>query len=199
MTRRIWSASAVALTMAFAVVFAQAPQSQGPPPGVPADSNTSRIVSPTVVATTMVRTLDGANSLNLMVLWRGANGWFLKPGARGGGGGGRAGTLTARARYAGLDLAAELELQPRVVRIQNNPVTLKPVDANVILVDEVEGPNLRVVTTLKIDPAMTADKQIEPLLKRSAEMVKFLQCDQKLDNPAMQSMVERSCQTVSGK
>jgi hypothetical protein len=202
MKRWISSVSVVAVTVASAIVFAQATRRQGPPPGVPVDSSWSQMVSPTVVATTMVRTLDGANSLNLMVLWRGSNGWFVKPGARGGGGGGRGGsqgTLTASVRYAGLDLLAELDLQPRAVRIQSNPATLQPIDANVILVDEIEGPNLRVVSTLKIDPTMTPDKQIEPLLRRSPEILKFLQCDQKVDNPAIQPLVERSCQSVMGK
>ena len=69
-----------------------------------------------------------------------------------------------------------------------------------VLVDEVDGPNLRVVGTLRIDPTMTTDKQIEPLLKRSPEIVKFLQCDQKINTPSVQSqVVERSCQIVTGK
>jgi len=79
----------------------------------------------------------------------GSNGWFLKSGARGSGGRGSQRTLTARATFAGLDLLAELDLQPRTVRIQGNPVTLTPADTNVILVDEVDGPNLRVLATLK--------------------------------------------------
>jgi len=197
--RRMWSVLAVAVTVASAMVFAQSSQSQGPPPGVPAHSSTSRIISPTVVATTMVRILDGANSLNLMVLWRGSNGWFLKPGARGSSGGQRGGTHYASLRYAEVDLLAEFDVEPRQIRIQSNPATLKPADANVILVDEVDGPNLRVVATLKIDPTMTPDKQIEPLLKSSPEIVKFLQCDQKVENPGIQSMVERICQSVMGK
>jgi len=202
MERWIASVSVVAATVASAIVLAQAPRSQGPPPGVPMGSSTSRMVSATVVATSMVRTLDGASSLNLMVLWRGSNGWFLKPGARGSGGGGRGGsegTLSARVRYAGIDLFVELDLQPRAVRIQGNPATLKPTDANVILVDDVEGPSLRVVSTLKIDPAMTTDQQIEPLLKRSSEIMKFLQCEQKADSLAVQSVVDRTCQSVMGK
>jgi hypothetical protein len=202
MKQRMWNVSVgiVAVTIASAIVFAQAPASQQPPPGVPMDSSASRIVSPTVVATTMVRTLDGANSLSLMVLWRGSNGWFMKSGARGGGGGGGSQrTLTARVRYAGLDLLAELDLQPRAVRIQGNPATLQPFDANVILVDGTDGPNLRVVSTLKIDPAMTPDKQVEPLLKRSSEILAFLQCDQTISDPVVKAMVERSCQSVMGK
>ena len=124
----------------------------------------------------------------------------MKPGARGSGGGGLGATRTARVSYAGLELLAELELQPRAVRIQGKSATLKPADANVILVDEVEGANLRVVATLKIDATMTPDKQIEPLLKRSPELVKFLNCDQKLDIPSVQSqVVERSCQIVMSK
>src|SRR5688572_4741943 len=107
MKRWSWSVLVVALTVARAMVFAQAPQRQGPPPGVPLQSSTSQIVSATVVATTMVRTIDGVSSLNLMVLWRGSNGWFLKSGARGSGGRGSQRTLTARATFAGLDLLAE--------------------------------------------------------------------------------------------
>jgi hypothetical protein len=145
----------------------------------------------------MVQIVDGAASLNLLVLWRGSNGWFMKPGARGSCGGGSGGgsqrSFTARLSYAGLDLLAELDLQPRTVRIQGNPATLKPIDANVILVDDVERSNVRVVATLKIDPAMTSAKQVEPLLKRSPEIVTFLQCDQKAENAAIRSMVERSC------
>jgi hypothetical protein len=149
--------------------------------------------------TTMVRTLDGAGSLNLMVLWRGSNEWFSKTGARGSSGGGNFRTLTARVRYAGIELMTELDLQPRAVRIQGVPATLKPSDANVILVDGVEGPDMRVVSTLKIDPAIAPDKQIEPLFKRSPEILAFLQCDQKASSPAVQMMAERSCQSVVGK
>ena len=194
-----WSVSVVALTVAGAMVFAQAPQRQGPPPGVPLQSSTSGIVSATVVATTMVRTIDGASSLNLLVLWRGSNGWFLKSGARGSGGRGSQRTLIARATFAGLDLLAELDLQPRAVRIQGNPVTLKPADANVILVDEVDGPNPRVVATLRIDPAITSEREIEPLFHRSAELRTFLQCDQKSASASVQVLADRSCQGTIGK
>jgi len=79
MKRRMWKASAAmaAVTVASTIVFAQRPPNQGPPPGIPMDSSWSQIVSATVVATMMVRILDGANSLNLMVLWRGSNATFL--------------------------------------------------------------------------------------------------------------------------
>jgi hypothetical protein len=187
------------MALASAMVFAQAPQRPEPPPGVPAYSSTSRIVSATVVMTSMVRTLDGANSLNLMVLWRGSLEWFSKPGARGGSGGLRSATVYARQRYAGIEIVAELDLDPRAVRIQGIPATLKPSDANVILVDGVDGADLRVVSTLKIDPAIATDRQIEPLFKRSPEILAFLQCDQKASSPAVQMMADRSCQGVMGK
>ena len=198
MERWIWRASVV-MTVASATVFAQAPPREQAPPGVPVESSTSRPVSATVVATTMVRTIDGASALDLMVLWRGSNGWFLKSGARGSGGRGTQQTRSARATFAGLDLLAELDLWPRAVRIQGKPATLKPADANVILVDGVEGPDLRVVSTLKIDPAMTSDRQIEPLFKRSPEVLAFLQCDQKSANGAVQILADRSCQGLIGK
>jgi len=184
----------VVVTVASATVFAQAPRREQAPPGVPMDSSTSRPVSATVVATTMVRTIDGASALNLMVLWRGSNGWFLKSGARSSGGGGTRQALNARATFAGIDLLAELDLQPRAVRIQGKPATLKPADANVILVDGVEGPDLQVVSTLKIDPAIASDREIEPLFKRSPEVLAFLQCDQKSASASVQVLADRSCQ-----
>ena len=197
MKRWIWRVSV--MTVASATVFAQAPPREQAPPGVPMESSASRPVSATVVATTMVRTIDGASALNLMVLWRGSNGWFLKSGARGSGGRGSQRTLTARMSYGDLDLLAELDLQPRAVRIQGKPATLKPADANVILVDGVEGPDLRVVSTLKIDPAMASDREIEPLFKRSPEVLAFLQCDQKSTNASVQMLADRSCQGPMGK
>ena len=192
MKRWMWGVPVVA-TVASTMLLAQARPSYQAPPGVPMDSSSSRPVSATVVATTMVRTIDGASALNLMVLWRGSNGWFLKSGARGSGGGGSQRTLTERVSYGGLELRAELDLQPRAVRIQGKPATLIPADANVILVDGVEGPDLRVVSTLKIDPAMASDRQIEPLFKKSPEVLAFLQCDQKSANASVQILADRSC------
>ena len=192
--KRWMSRISVAVTVASVTVFAQAPPREQAPPGVAMESSTSRPVSATVVATTMVRTTDGVSALNLMVLWRGSNGWFLKAGARGSGGGGTQQTLTARATFAGVALLAELDLQPRAVRIQGKPVILKPADANVILVDGVESPDLRVVSTLKIDPAIVSDRQIEPLFKRAPEVLAFLQCDQKSAIASVQMLEDRSCQ-----
>ena len=178
---------------------AESQQRDLPPPGVAADSSSSRIVSPTVVATVMVRTLNGENSLSLLVLWRGGLGWFLKDGPRGSGGGMRQGSAAARVQYGGLNLTAELRLTPRTVVIQGANGPLDPGDANVILVDKVDGA-LKVVATLKIDPSMATNKQLEPVLKRSPQIVDFLQCDQKLSDPMVQStVVDPICRAVTSK
>lgn len=169
-------------------------------PGVAVESSSSRIVSPTVVATTAVRTIDGSNVLALLILWRGPVEWYSRPGPRSAGGGGRPGVLIARVQYGGLDLQATLDSsQPdRVLKVQGKQVELKPVDANVVLVDHIQDPS-PVVTTLKIDPAMAADKSVEPLLRRSVQIVTFLQCDLKVGSPSIASIVERSCQSIMGK
>jgi hypothetical protein len=157
------------------------------------------MVSPTVVATTIVQILDGVASLKLMVLWRGATGWFVQNGSRrGSGSGGSQGTTTVRTSFGSIDLHAELVDGPRAVRIQGKPVTLNPSDANVVLVDGIGGADLK-VSTLKIDPAMTPDRQVELLLKKSPQIVAFLQCDQKLPGSVIAQVVERSCQIVMGK
>lgn len=167
---------------------------------VPVDSTSQQIVSPTVVATVMARTVSDKDSLTLLVLWRGSLGWYLKPGPRaGGGGGGSQNTLSARVQLGGLNLRAELDLQPRAIRIQGLPVDPKPSDANAILVDEVDSSGPKVVATVKIDPEMATGKQVEPLLKRSAQIVSFLQCDLRLAEARAQSTVDRVCQTVRGK
>jgi hypothetical protein len=51
-----------------------------------------------------------------------------------------------------------------------------------------------VVATLKIDPAITSEQQIEPLFHKSAELLAFLQCDQKSANASVQTLADRSCQ-----
>lgn len=147
----------------------------------------------------MVRTLNGENSLSLLVLWRGGLGWFLRDGPKSGGGGMKQGSVSARLQYGGVNLTAELGLMPRTVVIQGNSILLDPSDANVILVDKVDGA-AKVVATLKIDPSMTANKQLEPVLKRSSQIVDFLQCDQKLSDPMVQSMVvDPICRAVTSK
>lgn len=170
-----------------------------PPPGVASQSGRSRPISPTVVATTMTRTIDGNNSLDLMVLWRGTPEWYLKPGGRSGGGGslGNQGTRYARVQYGGVELRVELLLQPRAVRIQDQAVSLSVPDANVVLVDEADGPNLKVVSTHKVD-AVTKDPDIVPWLKQSPQISSFLQCHMKVSERA-RITVEPICQAVMQK
>jgi hypothetical protein len=78
-------------------------------------------------------------------------------------------------------------------------VSLSPSDANVILVDQIDTSDMKVVASLRVDPAMTADKQLEPLLKQSVQVVTFLQCDQRLADPLVQPAIDRICQSVTGK
>jgi hypothetical protein len=189
-----------AAAVALAVMPTSAGQRETPPPGVPVQSSSSRPVSPTVVATTMTRTIDGNSSLDLMVLWRGTPEWYLKPGARSAGGGGSFGSQSvrqARLEFGGVALRAELQSQPRVVRIQGADVSLTVPDANVILVDEVEGPNLKVTSTLKVD-ALSKDRDILPWLKQAPQVVSFLQCETQVSAPA-KVLVDPICQALIQK
>ena len=188
-----------ALSISAAHVIAQAPQ--GPPPsGAFGDSSSSVPVSATVYATTLVTNVDGGRSLNLLVLWRGTADWFVKGGSGGGGGGGGS-TSVVRAvvRRGGLDLNVELQRQPRLVRIQSKEVSLQPADANVILVDQVDAPELKVAATFRIQPTMTDDRDLVPLLKQSPEIVKFLQCHLKSANASVQMLADRTCSALSEK
>ena len=164
-------------------------------------SSGSRPYSAGVIITTMTnRDPQGVSTLDLLVLWRGTAGWYTKnsgAGHRGGGGGGFNGR-SERLQYAGIDLNIYLARDPRALQIQDKPVTLKPADANVVLVDDVDAPTgPRVVSTLRVDPSMPdGDLHIESVLRRSAEIVAFLKCDDQIDHPMLSAMVKRNCDLV---
>lgn len=168
------------------------------PPGMPMASVTSRPVSATVVATVLWTTTDSASSLNLMVLWRGANGWYLKGDTHGGGGSGSSRGQTARMQYGGLNFTVEFQRQPWVVRIQGKDIVLDPADANVVLVDQVDGPDMKMAGTLHVAPEMANARDVESLLKQSPKLVAFLQCDQKLPDARLQPL-QATCQNLIGR
>jgi hypothetical protein len=171
-----------------------------PPPGANATSSGTRVISP-VALVTWVSTYgnDGIQVLDLIVLWRGSPGWFSRGSGSGTSSGGSAASFHSTIRYGGLELQLEFESKTRVAQIQGNAIQLH--DDNVILVDHVDvtgGPT--VVSTLRVDPELPlADNgypRIEPVLRRSPEIVTFLQCDTRLPDERVRAVIETICRQV---
>lgn len=174
-----------------------------PSPGANATSSGTRVISP-VALVTWVSTYgnDGIQVLDLIVLWRGSPGWFSRGSGSGTSSRGSTASFHSSIRYGGLDLQLEFEPNTRVAQIQGNAIQLR--DDNVILVDNVDvagGPT--VVGTLRVDPepplADNGYPRIEPVLRRSPEIVTFLQCDARLPDERVQAVIETVCRQVLGQ
>ena len=133
---------AIAFTVALAPLDAQPSRL-----GIEATAAGSRVISPAVVETWFATKKPPADSqLVLLVLWRGAPGWFL--------GGDRSGSATwvgdtveqqprtqyrvvrHRSIFGGRTLNVEFDPTARVVQVQNTELALN--DDNVVLVDHVD-------------------------------------------------------------
>ncbi|MEO5739249.1 MAG: hypothetical protein ABIS29_01460 [Vicinamibacterales bacterium] len=157
-------------------------------------------VSPSVMATEMGAVdAAGRGTLQLLILWRGTPGWFLRGGGSSSGGsmgGGLNPTLRSQwISQGGVSLTVRFDPAARKVWIQDKEVWLD--DANVVLVDAVDSPaGPQVVRTLRIDPDYETTMEAAPyaapgrgpqmrpkgvpgqtFIRRSPELIEFLQCD----------------------
>jgi hypothetical protein len=169
-------------------------------------SSTDRVVSATVVASWMSYDsyADGSKT-TLLVLWRGAPGWFLKgEGGAGGGSGGGAGGGGSRAfQYfyrGGFTFTMEYDHEQHTVKILNETFSLKEV--NVVLVDFVgsqAGP--AIVGWRWIEPGApappivpgAAEDPIAGVIRRSDELFDYLRCDLNVSDPLMHAMTTLVC------
>ena len=192
-----------------------------PFPGVSNHSGTAP-VSPSVMATEM-GSVDaaGRGTLQLLILWRGTLGWFLKGGGGSSSSGGSMGAgssaiYTHSISEGGVNLTLRFDPAARKVWIQDTEVALD--DANAVLVDGVDsatGPH--VVRTLRIDPEYETTMEPQPyavpgrglqmrprpvpvqtFIRRSPELIEFLQCDAPLPGlrPYEQKMFDSMCAFV---
>jgi hypothetical protein len=177
-----------------------------------ASTTSTGVVSPSVVATTIVEyPSDARADLQLLVLWRGKPGWFTAgdPDGRSGRSswaGSRTGPRTpymAEARYGSISLGVTLLPETRVATIGPTEVSLG--HDNVILVDRVDLNGGAVVETLYVDPVAvprlerhTPRPFIEPqeFIRRSARLRAYLQCDTTLtglSDKSVQQMMKMLC------
>jgi hypothetical protein len=135
-------------------------------------------VSPSVVATAATR----EGHLVLLVLWRGSPLWHSAGLRSSQGGGDERGRITQTLQYGDRRVALSFDSAARTAIIQGKSATL-PRGTNVLLVDDVDTPSGGGLTkALSID---AADVDLHPrlglaawvpLLRRSREVVEFLQC-----------------------
>ena len=194
--------SAVAASLLWTAVQGPPPPVRMPPPGRTATQSATQPISPVAVMTWVTRHgSDGVHTLDLVVVWRGNPGWFMRGSRRGSSGGGSGDTFRQTIQYGDLELEVAFHTTRRTVDIQGKVVDLG--NANVILVDHVdsaEGP--RVVSTLRIDGEVPADDgraRVEPVLGRSAEVISFLRCDPPMPDGKGQASIDRLCAQVLGK
>jgi hypothetical protein len=182
----------------------------GPPPPLFAprqpSSASNVVLSPAVVAYWQTHDNgDGTGSLDLLILWRGTPGWFLRgDGSSGGGvGGGGFGhwTISHTMTYGDVSVSFDLissspDFDPAttVAQILGSEIGLR--DTNVVLIDGVDSGPPTIVATQHVDPAFTGRDPVAVIVKRSPELFEFLRCDITLPDPNQQAIMSFLCGRV---
>ena len=163
--------------------------------------STSRVVSPTVVASWASHEAVADGSVTtLLVLWRGSPGWFSKGrGGSSGGGSGAGGRGSSAYIYfseGGLTFTMEFDYDKSTVKILNQEISLR--ETNVVLVDFVDSTNGPSIVGYRwVNPAPPDDPPpVDPIgavVKRSPELFEYLRCELSLDDPLMKTMMPIIC------
>ena len=197
------AAVAFAVVAASAISFAQIRGGGG--------SSTSKIVSPTVVASWRAHEnyADGSTT-TLLVLWRGEPGWFTAGGRGSGGGGGGGGSSSSYAyeymTYGGRTFVMQFDDDKKIVKMVNQEISLK--DTNVVLVDFVDSAaGATIVGYRWVEPGPPAPPLVvggaaDPIagvIIRSSELYEYLRCDLKVPDPLMNAMMPVFCGMMRGE
>jgi len=157
-----------------------------------AGAGTTDILSPVAAATYFLRPGDKRPELQLLVIWRGAPGWFAEgPRSMRFRVDGRVGTTTV-VRFGAVELTVAHDPAKKTATIQGRTVEL--LDNNVVLVDEVDRPGGGIVVEkLRVDPSVSDAPGIVSVLRRSSRIVSFLRCDVPMAQKEAQAMVNEVC------
>ena len=171
-------------------------------------SSTARFVSPTVVASWMSRT-HGSTTDTLLVLWRGAPGWFSKTGVAGGSSGGSVLGHSVEDQYfraGGREFRLEFLDDRRVATVLKQEIPLT--QFNVVLIDGVDSPAGPIMIDRRwiepgppLPPAVdgAASDPIAGIVSRSPSLIEFLQCGVPLADRLMNSVVDFVCRRMRGE
>jgi len=148
-------------------------------------------ISPTVVSTYCGHRQDGNEVVDLLVLWRGAPGWFNRAGGRGKGAGSSGNSAYQYAQFGDVSIGIELNGEARTAKVHDEVVSLE--SSNVVLVDGVDEPDHgHIVGTRWIEPTYPADG--DPLLltlQRQTELADYLRCDLAMPEPPAPAPMRR--------
>jgi hypothetical protein len=145
----------------------------------------------------------GTSALDLLILWRGTPGWLFRSGGMGGNASGRQGfgsnTGTQTIWAGDRALTWTFDLTANTITILDQSFSLA--DVNVVLVDGADSPQgSRVVRAVRIDPGYPGDGlHFELALRRSPELLEFLQCDAQLGDPREQTLTALICARFTGR
>ncbi len=174
-------------------------------------------VSASVMATGIYeRNTAGETRLQLLVLWRGTPGWFLKENGGGGGSGFTSGgsvpsgrgvtsqVMVVQVHQGGVALELKFDAGQGKAWIHSREVLLA--GGNVIMVDAVDRPDGPLVgRVVHVEPAgdsrggdRTDVVRPQTFIRRSPELVAYLQCDRQFDDPRpyVQQMLKAMCDAV---
>lgn len=170
--------------------------SQGMRPGVPVSSTIIPGSARTLIQSVVTTHPDGRR-IELLLVWRGTPGWFLKSGARRSSGGGSAQSYSSTDQYGETEVSFEyVGTQGRRVILPNRSVDLG--DHNVVLVDDVDATTgLRFLKSLRIDPGIDDPQALAPAIARSPELVEFLQCGVQLESVSAQRTTGGICDALA--
>lgn len=155
-------------------------------------------MSPAVVATWITEQQgDGPVELEMLILWRGNPGWFLRAGGSSSSGSGvvRGDHRTNHETIVqgGVRLTYGYDSQTRLATVQGTTFDLR--ESNVVLVDDVDAPGgARVSGTLRVARSMPGSAgQIGLVLRTSPEIMAFLRCDARAPESPAKAYVDRLC------
>jgi hypothetical protein len=166
----------------------------------------NRVISPAVVAYWQSHeTGAGAGSLDLLVLWRGAPGWFTRGTSSAGGGemSGGFGKWSAYhwMSYGDLTLMMEFrsdskDLPPEstTLTVLGRDISLR--DANVVLIDGVDTGAPTIAGTERVDPLFLGADPVAAIVKRSPALFDFLRCDAIVSDTQVQTIIESICRQM---
>jgi hypothetical protein len=169
-------------------------------------AGSNRVVSPTTVAYWQQHDNgDGTGSLDLLVLWRGTPGWFLRGNGTSGGGGVHGGfgqwqgshlmtygdiTLTLGFRSSSKDF----DPASTIVTVLNRDIALQ--DTNVVLIDDVDSGTPDIVGTRYVEPRFSGRDAVAAIVKQTPELFEFLRCDVTLPDANQQAMMAIVCEPM---
>ena len=138
----------------------------------------TQILSPSVIAAWVTeRTGNEPERLELLVLWRGSPGWYLKVPGGGVTGGQSSGRYSQTITYAGRTLTVSFEPATRTAVVDGRRIDLG--DDNVVLLDGADSAaGTQVVKTMRVPRTLPGSAvQIGPVIARVPELMTFLRCD----------------------